>query len=95
VVTFKAKKFCELLPPPTNVKMIKLYVLLLEINIITSMQLLKELEECMSYLMKMKIEGTLCNGFVATFREWFLYPLVSIFTPYCSSFGHPYTMFYY
>jgi len=66
--------------------MIRLYILLLEINIIMSKQVLEEPKECMSCLMKMEIEGTLCNDLVVTFGEWFLYPLLSIFPAYCSSF---------
>jgi hypothetical protein len=76
----------ELPPPPTIVEIIGLYVLLLKTYIVMSKKLLEEPEECMSLLMKMETKGILCNGLVATFGEWFLYPHVNIFPTYFSSF---------
>jgi hypothetical protein len=84
--TFKVEKFYELPPFPTIVEMTRLYVLLSEFDIVMSKQVLEEVKQCMLCLMKMEIEGILCNNLVITFREWFLYPLVNIFPPYCSNF---------
>jgi hypothetical protein len=76
----------ELPPPPTIAEMIGLYVLLLKTYIVMSRKLLEEPEDCMSLLMKMETKSILCNGLVATFGEWFLYPHVNIFPTYFFSF---------
>jgi hypothetical protein len=67
---------CEL-RPPLEVKITRLYVLLLKINIVMDRKLSRKLENTMALLMKLETNGTLGNLLVSTFGPWYLYPPVS------------------
>jgi hypothetical protein len=65
-------------PPPLEVKIIGLYILLSKIDIVMDRKLLEKLEDTMALLMKLETDGTLSNLLVSTFGQWYFYPLVSI-----------------
>jgi len=57
-----------------------LYVLLLETDYkVMDEIMLEDLEETLTLLMKMEIEGTLGNTLASTFGKWYLFILVSLF----------------
>ncbi len=64
----------ELPPPPFEVKITRLYVMLSKIDIVMDMKLLGKLENTMALLMKLETNGTLGNLLVSTFSHWYLYP---------------------
>jgi hypothetical protein len=76
--TFIVENTCELPPPPLEVKIIGLYVLLSKTNIVMDKKLLEKPKNTMAFLMKLETNGTLGNLFVSTFGPWYLYPPVSI-----------------
>jgi hypothetical protein len=67
----------ELPPPPFEVKIIRLYVMLSKTNIVMDKKLLGKLENTMALLMKLETNGTLGNLLVSTFSQWYLYPPMS------------------
>jgi hypothetical protein len=58
VKTFTMESTCELPPPLLEVKITKLYILLLEANIIMDKKQLEKLENTMALHMKLETNGT-------------------------------------
>jgi hypothetical protein len=58
---------CELPPPPLEIKIAGLYVLLLQTNIVMDRKLLGKPEKTTALLMKLETDGTLSNLLVSTF----------------------------
>jgi hypothetical protein len=77
VETFTMESIYELPPPPLEIKITGLYVLLLKTNIVMDRKLLEKPKNTMALLMKLEIDGILGNLLVSTFGSWYLYPLVS------------------
>jgi hypothetical protein len=64
--TFTMENTCEL-PPPLEIKITRLYVLLLKTYIVMDREISKKPKNTMKFLMKLEIDGTLSNLFVLTF----------------------------
>jgi hypothetical protein len=64
--TFIVENTCEL-PPPLEIKITRLYVLLLKTYIVMDREISKKPKNTMKFLMKLEIDGTLSNLFVLTF----------------------------
>jgi hypothetical protein len=65
--TFNVESTYELSPPPLVIKIIGLYVLLLETNIVMDMKLLEKPKDTMAFIMKLETDVTLGNLLVSTF----------------------------
>jgi hypothetical protein len=63
--TFTVENTCEL--PPLEIKITRLYVLLLKTYIVMDREISKKPKNTMKFLMKLEIDGTLSNLFVLTF----------------------------
>ncbi len=79
--TFTIESVCDLAPPPMEVQMNGLYVLLSKMNKIMALTMLEDPEEALALLMRMETKGTLRNTFVSTFRKWYLFPTASLLLP--------------
>jgi hypothetical protein len=75
--TFIMESTCELPPPLLEVKITRLYILLLETNIFTEKKQLEKPKNTMVFPMKLVINGILINMFVLTFGQWYFYPPMS------------------
>jgi hypothetical protein len=84
VENFTMESIYELLPPPFEVKIIGLYILLLEIDIVMDRKLLEKPKKTMALLMKLETYGILANLLISTFGQWYLYPLVSTLQHICN-----------
>jgi hypothetical protein len=69
----------ELLTPPLEVKMRRLYVLLSKIDVIMNRTIMEIFEMTMFLQMKMEMNGTLGGAFMSTFEQWYLFPPISTF----------------
>jgi hypothetical protein len=69
---------CELPTAPLKVKMRGLYVLLSKIEDIMNRIILEDFEMTMFFQMKMEMNRTLGSPFVSTFKQWYLFPPISI-----------------
>jgi hypothetical protein len=67
IESFTIKSFYELPPPPAEVKINGLYVLLLQIDIVMDKKILEKSEETMALLMKMETKIILGNVLVSIF----------------------------
>jgi hypothetical protein len=76
--TFIMESTCELLPPPLEVKISGLYILLSKTNIIMDKKLLEKPKYIMVLLMKVETYGILSNMFVSAFSQWYIYQPMSI-----------------
>jgi hypothetical protein len=65
--TFTMESTCERPPPPLEVKIIGLYILLSKIDIVVDRKLLEKPENIMALLMKLETNGTLGNLFISAF----------------------------
>jgi len=74
--TFTVESSCELPPPPLEVKINGMYVLLLEMDIVMVRKQLEKPENTMVLFMKLETNDIL-NMFVSTFGWWYSYPLVT------------------
>jgi hypothetical protein len=74
--TLTMESTCELPPPPLEIKIIGLYILLLETKIVMDKKNLEK-PNIMAFLMKLETNGTLDNMLVLTFGQWYFYPLVN------------------
>jgi len=63
--TFTVENTCEL--PPLEIKITRLYVLLLKTYIVMDREISKKPKNTMKFLMKLEIDSTLSNLFVLTF----------------------------
>jgi len=69
IETFTIESTCDLAPPPLEVQMNGLYVLLSEMNKVMALIMLEDLEEALALLMRMETKGTLGNKFVFTLEN--------------------------
>ncbi len=76
--TFTIKSICDLAPPPMEIQINGLYVLLSKMNKIMALTMFEDLEEALTFLMKMEAESTLRNALVSTFGKWYLFPTVNL-----------------
>jgi hypothetical protein len=89
VETFTMENTCELPPPPSEVKIIGFYILLLKTDIVMDRKLLEKPKNIMVLLMKLETNGTLNNLLVLAFGQWYLYPpmnILQLLYPFCLSF---------
>ncbi len=78
VETFTVESTCELSPPPLEVKINGLYVLLSKTDIFMDRKQLEKPKNTMALLMKLETCGILGNMFVLIFGQWYLYPPMTI-----------------
>ncbi len=76
--TFTIESVCDLAPPPLEIQMNVLYILLSNMNKIMALIMLEDLKEALALFMKMEIEGTLKNTFAFAFGKWYLFPTVNL-----------------
>jgi hypothetical protein len=76
--TFIIESVCDLAPPPMEVQMNGLYILLSKMNKVMAMTMFEDLEEALALLTKMETEGTLRNTLMFTFGKWYLFPIVNL-----------------
>ncbi len=79
--TFTIGSVCDLAPPPMEVQMNGLYILLSKMNKIMALTMLKDPEEALALLMRMETKYTLRNTLVSAFGKWYLFPTVSLLLP--------------
>jgi hypothetical protein len=53
-------------------------MLLLEMDTVMDMTFLQDPKACMAIFTNMETIRTLCNSLVATFGQWYLYPIVNV-----------------
>jgi hypothetical protein len=66
--TFIVENTCEL-PPPLEVKITRLYIMLLETYIVMDKKILKKPKNIMAFLMKLETDGTLGNLLILAFGQ--------------------------
>ncbi len=81
VETFTVEGGYELPPPPKEVLMNGLFVLLSKTNTVMDMTLLQDPKACMAIFMNMETIGILCNSLVVAFGQWYLYLIVNVRLP--------------
>ncbi len=69
IETFTIEGGCELPPPPKEVLMNGLFVLLLKTVMVMDMTILQDPKVCMAIFTNMETIRTLCNSLVAAFRK--------------------------
>ncbi len=79
--TFTIEGDCKLPPPPKEMLMNGLFVLLSQTNKFMDRIPLQDPKACMAILMSMETIGTLHNSLIVTFGKWYLYPIVSLHLP--------------
>ncbi len=79
IETFTIESICDLAPPPMEVQMNVLYILLSKMNKVMALTMLEDHQEALALLMRMETEDTLGNTFVSAFGKWYLFPTVNLF----------------
>jgi hypothetical protein len=75
--TLIVENTCELPPPLLEIKIIGLYILLLDTNIVMDKKQLEKPKNIMAFLKKLETSGTLGNMLVLTFGQWHFYSPVN------------------